>query len=250
MTTDPAQTDAITLIPLGTGKGATSVYEGEPSSSFAIKVGSKCRLLVDAGLGVVRQCLKYCGSIPDTIYVSHNHTDHAGDLPVLLIVEVTGGRKLTVVSAPEVEARLKEHRIHELYSTGKTGDEIASWITAPEGATTRVDDRFSLVTHRGRHAETSFGFVLHDRGRPILGFSADSGHDDAFYDKLAAAPVLVLDARTAPSKEHAGFDEIIALQRRLGDKRVYVTGYGTPAEGPGAALHALRIGEPIDLGHP
>lgn len=250
MINEPNMSDGVTLVPLGTGKGATSVYEGDPSSSFVIKVGDKCRVLVDVGLGVVQQCLRYCGSLPDVIYVSHNHTDHAGELPVLLIVELTKGRKLIVVSAPEVEARLKERRIHELYSTGKTADEIATWVTAPEGAMTRIDDLFSVVTHRGRHSETSYGMVLYHRGIPLLGFSADSGLDDDLYDKLAVAESMVIDARLTSSKEHASFEEITALEHRLGGKRIYVTGYGTPAEGPKMPPRALRVGEPIELWRP
>jgi ribonuclease BN (tRNA processing enzyme) len=242
-----APADAVVLIPLGTGKGATSVYNGEPSSSFVVQAGGKCRLLVDVGLGVVRQCLKYCGSVPENIYISHNHTDHAGDLPVLLIVERNAGRKLTVISAPEVESRLRHHRLHELYSTGKSADDIANWTPAPEGEVVRVDDEFTLVTHLGKHSETSYGFVLFQTGTPILGFSADSGSDSALYNKLALAPTLVLDARSASSIEHASFSEIAALKHKYPHKRVIVTGYGTQDEGPPSGVEAFRIGEPILL---
>lgn len=249
-TKQSAALDDVVLVPLGTGKGATSVYDGDPSSAFAIMVGGKCRLLVDAGLGVVRQCLKYCGAVPDKIYISHNHTDHAGDLPVLLIVERTAGRKINVVSAPEVESRLRSHRIDELYSTGKTADEIATWTAAPEGQMTPLDALFSIVTHRGRHSETSYGFVLYRGDRPILGFSADSGYDAVLYQKLSVAPTLVLDGRTASSKEHASFDEILHAKRGLSDARVFVTGYGTPKEAPPPGLDALRIGESLTLDAP
>jgi glyoxylase-like metal-dependent hydrolase (beta-lactamase superfamily II) len=242
-----APADGVVLIPLGTGKGATSVYNGEPSSSFVVQAGGKCRLLVDAGLGVVRQCLKHCGSVPEAIYISHNHTDHAGDLPVLLIVERNAGRKLTVISAPEVESRLRQHRLHELYSTGRSADDIANWTPAPEGEVVRVDDEFTLVTHLGRHSETSYGFVLFHAGTPILGFSADSGKDPALYDKLALAPTLVLDARSTSSIEHASFSELAALKHQYPNKRVFVTGYGTQEEAPRAGLEALRIGEPVFL---
>lgn len=250
VTSGSASAKDLVLVPLGTGKGATSVYDGDPSSAFVIMVDGKCRLLVDAGLGVVRQCLKYCGAVPDKIYISHNHTDHAGDLPVLLIVERTAGRKLTVISAPDVESRLRNYRIAELYSTGKTADEIATWVAAPEGHKTPIDDMFSVVTHLGRHSETSYGFVLYRDDRPVLGFSADSGYDEVFYRKLSIAPTLILDGRTTSSKEHASFDEVLSVQREFAGTRIFVTGYGTAGEAPHAGLGALRVGKPLLLHAP
>jgi len=250
MRTQQTLGEDVLLVPLGTGKGATSVYQGESSSSFAIMVGKRCRLLVDVGLGVVKQCLRMCGGLPGVVYVSHNHSDHAGELPVMLIVELAAGRKMTVVSAPEVTTRLREHRLHELYSTGKTADDIARWIVAPPGVLTRVDDDFEVVTFRGRHSEISFGMVLYADGAPILGFSSDSGNDDARYDQLAVAPVLLLDARAVSSDEHASFEEVARLRLRIGDgKRLLVTGYGTAAEGPVSTdlFQPVRIGEPVIL---
>src|SRR5262245_43157681 len=106
---DKSQQHKITLIPLGTGKGATAVYDGEPSSSFVIKFNGDCRLLVDTGLGVSPHAIKTCGSVPRNIFISHNHSDHAGELPVLLIVEQTAKHKLRVISGPEVNERLISH---------------------------------------------------------------------------------------------------------------------------------------------
>lgn len=41
------------------------------------------------GLGVVRAALSCAGSLPDHVYISHNHTDHAGGLPVPFLQETS-----------------------------------------------------------------------------------------------------------------------------------------------------------------
>jgi ribonuclease BN (tRNA processing enzyme) len=217
----------ITLLPLGTGKGATAVYDGEPSSSFVIKVDDECRLLVDTGLGTSHLAIRACGSVPRNIFISHNHSDHAGELPVLLIVEQTAKRKLRIISGPEVNERLVTHRIAELYSTGLKAPEIADWVVAPEGREVKVDDDLSLVAYKGKHSEVSYGFVL------------------SFYQKLAAAPTLVLDARESGTEEHAGFDEIHAFEGGV-KSRVFVTHYGKRSEAPTQSLR-LAPGEAISL---
>lgn len=235
----------ITLTPLGTGKGATAVYEGEPSSSFVIKINGECRLWVDTGLGVSPHVIKTCGSVPKNIFISHNHSDHAGELPVLLIVEQTAKRKLRVISGPEVNERLITHRIAELYSTGLKASEIADWVVAPEEEKIKVDDDLSLVSHKGKHSEVSYGFVLYFKGSPVLGFSGDSGFDRAFYQKLAVAPTLVLDARKGGTPEHAGFDEVRAFEGAV-KSRIFVTHYGKATEAP-TQSKSLTPGHPISL---
>ncbi|HTG35623.1 MAG TPA: hypothetical protein VLB76_22100 [Thermoanaerobaculia bacterium] len=242
---DNAQGPKITLIPLGTGKGATAVYDGEPSSSFVIKVNDECRLWVDTGLGVSPHVIKTCGSVPKNIFISHNHSDHAGELPVLLIVEQTIKHKLRVISGPEVNERLITHRIAELYSTGLKANEIADWVPAPEGEKVKVDDDLSLIAYKGQHSEISYGFVLFFRGAPILGFSGDSGFDRAFYQKLAIAPTLVLDARKGTTAEHAGFDEVHAFEQTF-KGHIFVGHYGKTSEAPTQSV-PLMPGTPIEI---
>ena len=242
---DKNQQPTITLTPLGTGKGATAVYEGEPSSSFVIKVNGECRLWVDTGLGVSPHAIKACGSVPRNIFISHNHSDHAGELPVLLIAEQAMMRKLRVISGPEVNERLVAHRIAELYSTGLKADQIADWVVASEGEKVKVDDDLSLVSYKGKHSEVSYGFVLFFRGSPILGFSGDSGFDRSFYQKLAVAPTLVIDARKGDTSEHAGFAQIHAFEVTV-KNRVYVTHYGKSTEAP-AQSKSLSPGQEVDI---
>jgi len=235
------------LLPLGTGAGATTVFDGDASTSFAILLGSECRLLVDLGVGVARQALRFLQAIPDNVYISHNHSDHAGELPVVAVRRAKEGRPLTIWSEPEVAWRLREHRLHEFREAGLLPDDLARWGATPENVETAVDSDFSLVTHRGVHSETSFGFVLRFRGQPVLGYSADSAFSPELYAHLLAAPVLVLDGRSTGSSDHASFADIASFARGApASKKIFVTHYGRPDEAP-VDLDHLRPGEPLAI---
>jgi ribonuclease BN (tRNA processing enzyme) len=234
------------LLPLGTGAGATTVLYGEPSTSFAILLDGECRLLVDLGYGIALQALRLLKELPRKVYISHNHSDHSADLPVVALRSATEGRPLTIWSAPEVEERLKVHRLHEFREAGALPDQIAIWISAPESVETAIDQDFSLVPHRGQHSETCFGFVLRFRGEAILGYSADSGFYRRLYDHLLEAPTLVLDCRAKGSQEHASFEEVEGFARSLPEKRIFVTHYGRADEAP-VHLNPLRLGEAVEL---
>lgn len=109
----------IDLVVCGVGAGATYVYDGESSSSFVLRVDGRPLLLLDCGTGAVQSVFTHVGCLPDHVYVSHNHTDHAGDLPVMLAVEAQKGHRMTLVAENNVLNTLMAHRLHELHSTGE-----------------------------------------------------------------------------------------------------------------------------------
>lgn len=55
-----------------------------------------------------------------------------------MAVEHKAGRPLSVFATPEVILRLREHRCHELLSTGRDPDDWASWVPCPDGRPTVV----------------------------------------------------------------------------------------------------------------
>jgi len=243
---DESKMQNVELIPLGTGKGATAVYSGEPSSSFVVRVSQKNILLVDVGIGTTAQCLKLCGDIPSNIFITHNHTDHSGELPVLSIVEYTKKKQKRIIAGPEVIERLKQYRFHELVSSGIDINNVVNWEIAPEGKKIKIDNSISLATYRAKHSEICYGFLLYFGDEAILGYSADSGYDEDFYKKLCQAPVVVLDARSKSSKEHASFDEVLDFKYRFPKTKIYITGYGKASEHP-ENLEYLIAGEKIKI---
>lgn len=63
------------------------------------------------GLGVACAYSKHIGKhvpLPPAVYVSHNHTDHAGELAVVCAVEASKGRCLQVIAHPEVRVGVTE----------------------------------------------------------------------------------------------------------------------------------------------
>jgi glyoxylase-like metal-dependent hydrolase (beta-lactamase superfamily II) len=76
MAGDPAQ---LSVLALGVGAGRTSVYDGQRSSAFLVCAGAAPALLLDAGPGAAAAVLEAHPRLPGYIYVSHNHTDHAGE---------------------------------------------------------------------------------------------------------------------------------------------------------------------------
>ena len=67
---------------------------------------------------------------PRNVFITHNHLDHAGELPMLFAYEskrryLAGEPRLRVLSGPEVEHKLKTHRLDEMLSMYKPVSESA-----------------------------------------------------------------------------------------------------------------------------
>jgi hypothetical protein len=278
----------------GCGAGATAVYDGATSSTFLLRcvVGAGDRagggntttttttttttplLIVDLGFGARRALAAHVDNgdlFPaqaPSIFISHNHSDHSAELPVVAAVERARREKpLVVFAEKEVAKTLKEHRLDELRSTGSSGGikhfvdlrglndngrghSLALWAPAFNNWT-RWELGAKLV--RAAHSERCCGFVLMARrqarvirtagGRlpsppwkPLLGWSADSAASADVYRALARAPLVVLDARPgAGTPEHAGIEEVVRMAAEQGGplarvRRVVVYGYGGEAE--------------------
>lgn len=215
----------LSLLCLGVGNGSSHAFKGEPSTSFALMRDDAPLLLVDAGGGVIGACLDHLGLLPHRIYITHNHADHAAELPILLANMQSWGRKAAVYGHSTVLEYLKIHRMH-----GSTGpypvDEVADWIGADEKNHIDLGEGFSLQLHQGQHRYLCYGFVLIHEGRPILGYTGDSAYDEAHYSAVTAAPVAVVDGREIAGNEHAGFDDIESFAARVPDCSIYVVHYG------------------------
>ncbi|XP_015766245.1 PREDICTED: tyrosine-protein kinase Fer-like isoform X3 [Acropora digitifera] len=245
-----ANKGTVELYCIGTGTGTTAVVHGQPSSSVIIYHDGKPLLLADIGAGVLKPCMEKLGhshsSFPRNVFISHNHMDHSGELPLLLAFESMRRYKakepaLRVLCGPEVEHKLKAHRLDELLSTSYTPEQVAEWIVCkPDGDPTYLDDakQFFIKIYRTLHSEVCYGFLLHFKDKPILGYLVDSGFNEDVYEFFFQASTVVVDARENGNEDHASFAEVVDYVKKHEFKRskVYITGYGIDNEYPQEGL--------------
>ncbi|GAB6029270.1 hypothetical protein CHUAL_005037 [Chamberlinius hualienensis] len=254
---DENEESTLEVVCLGTGKGATTLLTGEPSSSFVIMHRKKPLLIVDLGFGVVHSFKKHIGYAAcfENVYITHNHGDHAAELPVILCIVCGKQRIPTIFAAPEVMYRLKTQRLAEIKSAAELESLAELKTCEPGGRRTPIgtSGEFSIAVLPSQHSETCYGFILYEHDKPVLGYTGDSGYNKSLYDQLFVAPNVILDARMHSTYEHAGFEDVIDYleSKKSGQKQqIFVTGYGTLAEYPVDGIEGvaqMRTGDKYSL---
>ncbi|CAF1509365.1 unnamed protein product [Rotaria magnacalcarata] len=237
------------IICLGVGKGATAVYSNQASSSFALlrRSTKECILLIDIGLGSIYALQKYLEKsdvTPRQIFVSHNHTDHSGELPVYIANE-TLKSVVQVYCYTGVQSRLRQHRCAELESSTTDLLKNVKWIMCDESQVVELDSgdpnsKLKIRVQRSQHSELCGGFVLYENDQAILGFSGDSGFNEEFFKFLWTAPTILVDGRERSTYEHASFDEILSFYKTTStQRRVFVYHYGLENEKPTFPIESI-----------
>jgi len=193
---------------LGTGAGASMIYHGLTSTSFMLLQDEQPICLIDLGLGVGRKVIEAFGGFPKNIIVTHNHSDHAADLPVVLRVEEAQGKRCRVIVQKEVAERLQKFRLSE-HSQVKDPLELADWVSIDSEVKTAINDVLDIEFFPAEHSELCFGFMLYYKGKPMLSYTADSTLYLPLYEVLDQAPYFIIDARHKQNSWHANFDEVI-----------------------------------------
>ena len=242
------------IICLGVGKGATAVYANQASSSFALvrRSTNECILLIDIGLGslyALQKYLKNPDAKPRNVFVSHNHTDHSGELPVYIANEALKS-SVQIYCYTGIQARLRQHRCAELESSTTDLFQNVRWTMCDESAPIEIDSgdpssKLKVLVHHSQHSELCAGFVLYENDQAILSFSGDSGFNDPFYTFLWTAPTILVDGRATSTYEHASFDEISGFYTKMGaQRRVFVYHYGQENEKPSFSIDDVKAISP------
>jgi ribonuclease BN (tRNA processing enzyme) len=248
------------LVCLGVGKGATAVYSNKTSSSFALvrRSTGECILLIDIGLGSIFALQNYLKNVnikPRQIFVSHNHSDHSGELPVYIANEAVKSI-VRVYCFIGIQSRLRQHRCAELDSSTTDLFRNVQWIMCDESQDVELDSGdpksvLKIRVHQSQHSELCAGFVLYENNQAILSFSGDSGFNTSLYTFLWTAPTILVDGRQTSTYEHASFDEILNFYKTTGAQRqVFVYHYGLENEKPtfpANTISAVSPGEVIQL---
>lgn len=225
------------LVVLGTGAGASSVYYGLASSSFMLLHEGKAFCLVDLGLGVGHNVIQQFSEFPQQVIITHNHSDHAGDLPVVLRVEQANGNKVKVLAAKEVSKRLKSYRIAE-HLQQLSAEQLADWPEIEPYQPFELAFGLTVEFYQGVHSELSYGFVLRDaNGKARLGYTADSRVDEGLYKFVQQADVCILDARANHNAWHASFSELKSYLR----PNTYIIGHGLSSKDAKEALSSFPL---------
>ncbi|PKL97192.1 MAG: MBL fold metallo-hydrolase [Gammaproteobacteria bacterium HGW-Gammaproteobacteria-7] len=211
---------------LGVGRGATHVLSGEPSTSFVLCADRRPLLWIDTGLGSTRACLRHFAAWPDVWLLTHNHTDHVGELPVLLALAAKGWRRPVIVSESEVGRLLRQHRMAE-HAAWQPADTLAEWLSAAPGVPLALPTQppLQVIFRVGVHSEHSAGFVLSDANGPVLGYTGDSAFDTELYAFVLQADCALLDMREQGNDSHAGFERFESGWR----DRAWIVGHGLAA---------------------
>lgn len=218
---------SIDLICLGVGNGLSYGLRGEPSSSFVVRVNNKPKLLVDCGAGVVLSYLNYFNDyFPNEVYISHNHMDHAGDLPLIFgILKEQKETKPRLLGHSTVLNIIKKHRFHEISEDQKIIDEIAEWVEADVSGNIDLGNSWLLNVFRSKHSYICYGFTLTINGNLILGYTADSAYDEEVYDYVTRAPVAIVSGRDFGNNDHASLSEIDEYGNKKPTKDIWVLHY-------------------------
>lgn len=250
-------TRRLSLVCLGTGHGASMVYDGVCSASYVLCFEHEPILLIGAGYGVAQQCLKYFGKIPPDVFVFSNRSHYAAELPVLLGVEANEGTPLRLLSHSGVLSRIEAHRLAEVHQVMMLQRQlidslvnlqpvlpVAEWNRKDEAAEAHASgvvlQGCPFVTIRcfvTNTTEMSAGLLVYSSfagGAPLMAITGDCSYDATLFRELVHRfPVVVADGRKSSSTDHCSFEEVREAAQLDGCiARVCIGHYGTPADAP------------------
>jgi ribonuclease BN (tRNA processing enzyme) len=221
----------ISLKILGVGGGAAKVLNNQCSTAWVLLIDDAPVLLFDAGLGVTVEYQAAFDALPERLYISHNHSDHAGELPVLLAVQQAQGTTCRIIAHQDVMEKLVSHRLDELRSTGIPFSDYFHPVSLADEQPYAIGPNLYLKTIPTRHAETCYAALIYLGDKLLIGWSADSGFHPALYDAILQAPVCLIDARRKGNPDHVSFAELANyLKDQAPHPNIFIVGYDTVFE--------------------
>ncbi len=219
-------------------------------SGYAVRLGREL-ILFDLGFGNLRQ-LARAGLDPaeiTTVFTSHRHPDHCGDLPALLFflryerpprrgdltlfgpqgfARFVGG--LQGIWKPWLGPRDYDLRIREV----KSGELI-------------VANGWRVTTLAVPHPTPALAFRLESKGRSFV-YSGDTGYSDALARFASGCDLFLLECTVSDREplpaQHLTVSEALKLVKASGCRRAVLTHLSPESE---AALSRRRLGPRVRL---
>ncbi len=183
-------------------------------------VGADARIVIDAGPDFRYQMLREGVKTLDAILLTHEHKDHIAGIDDVRAFNYFEGRAVPIYATERVGKAVRKDFDYAFAQNRYPG--------APEIdlRTIRCDEAFDVAGFRilpvtGRH------YLLPVTGYRIgrLAYLTDfNGIDDRQLDKLRGVKVLVINAlRYEKHISHFTVDEAVAISRKVGARRTYLT---------------------------
>jgi len=178
------------------GTGMPNVAYGSASASFLVELGNGDKFLFDFGNGAMNSlaALQVDYSETDKVFIGHLHTDHAGDLSILLIGGWFGSRH-TPLHVYGPSALLPEHGIK-----AHTEHLMKAWdwdISSRAGGLPNAGGQ--IVAHEHDYSETAV--IYDENGVQVTSFPAVHIRDGAVSYRLDWKGLsFVFSSDTEPNK--------------------------------------------------
>jgi hypothetical protein len=187
-------------------------------------VDEKPELLIDCGVGIGLSYQRHVGKpFPSKIYISHNHPDHTGDLPI--VIGQTDNKRPAILGHSSVLKIIQEHTFHDAPKTQSDMIAKINWVESNKEDIVCLNYDLCLHLFKSVHSYTTYGFILTHEGKPILGYPADSGFDEAIYKRVTKAPIAILDGRDVGNADHASLSQIDNFAASVPQCSIWVVHY-------------------------
>lgn len=178
------------------GSGTAAPESDRVCSGYWVDAGGT-RVLMDCGPGVVHHLARF--GLPwdrlDHLLISHFHTDHIGDIPMLLFamkwgVPASRERPLTVWGPAGLRDRLR--RMAEAFGDHVTDPGFPVEIRELEPGQSGLAGDVALETIRTPHTDESLAYRLETEDA-ALGYTGDTGPSEDVARFLAGTHILIAE---------------------------------------------------------